>query len=195
MPFSKLPYVLDALWLIVATPNHFPVFRNEKDSEAGIVPFVAMLYLFRVSNQWCLYFMFLLYFLTLVCFYNQSDWHDIFSWTVGLQIMLIITKMIFSFLQKLLEKMHIVILPKKDSDSGFLEGIQSVSMVWTRIHGVSPFPKIWGSADEFWTSIIPEGWSFLKFQEIRGVGVGAWHFFYINCYIRIVITFPWIYIS
>ena len=28
MLFSKLPYLLDAIWPIIATPDHFPVFRN-----------------------------------------------------------------------------------------------------------------------------------------------------------------------
>ena len=43
MSFLKLPYLLDALRPINASPDHFPVFRNEKDSEKGIVPFVVML--------------------------------------------------------------------------------------------------------------------------------------------------------
>ena len=51
MSFSKLPYLLDALWPIIATPDHFPVFKNEKDSEAGIVPFVVMLYAYSLQSM------------------------------------------------------------------------------------------------------------------------------------------------
>ena len=83
---SKLPYLLGVLWPIIVPPDHIPVFPNELDSEAGIVPFVIMLYLFRVCSQWCMYFMFLLYFLIFICFCNQFDRYDIFSSTVGLQI-------------------------------------------------------------------------------------------------------------
>ena len=85
----KLPYLLGAIWPIIASPDHIPVFPNEWDSEAGIVPFVIMLYLFRVCNQWCMDFMFRLYFLIFICFYNQFDWYDkydIFSSPVALQI-------------------------------------------------------------------------------------------------------------
>ena len=42
--------------------------------------------LFRVCNQWSMYFMFLFYFLIFACFYNPFDWYDIFSPTVGLHI-------------------------------------------------------------------------------------------------------------
>ena len=41
--FLKLPYVLDTLWPIIATPDYFPVFQNKKDNEVGIVPLVVML--------------------------------------------------------------------------------------------------------------------------------------------------------
>ena len=75
MSFSNLPYLLDALWPIIATSDHFPVFRNENESEAGIVPFVVILYLFIVGNQWCIYFKFLLYFFVLLTFtINLTFW-------------------------------------------------------------------------------------------------------------------------
>ena len=45
MSFSKLPYLSDALWPVIATPDHFPVFQNKNNSETGIVLFVVMLYL------------------------------------------------------------------------------------------------------------------------------------------------------
>ena len=68
MSFLKLPHLLDTLQPIIITPNHIAVFWNEKDSEAGNGSFVVMLYLHRVCNQWCMYFMFLLYFLFLCAF-------------------------------------------------------------------------------------------------------------------------------
>ena len=85
MSFSKLPYLSDVLWPITTTPDNFPGFCNEKDSEAGTVPFVVMLYFFRVCDQGCMYFIFLLYLLIFACFYNQFNQYDIFSSTVGLQ--------------------------------------------------------------------------------------------------------------
>ena len=72
--FSKLPFLLDVLWPIVVTPDPFPLFQNEKDSEAGILSFVIMLYLFRVCNQWCMPFMFLLYYFLYSCLLLQSIW-------------------------------------------------------------------------------------------------------------------------
>ena len=73
MSFSKVPCLLDALWPIIATPDHFPVFQNEKVSEAGIMPFVVI-YLFRVCNQWCMYFLFLWCFIFSLAFtFNLTD--------------------------------------------------------------------------------------------------------------------------
>ena len=54
------------------------------------------------SMQWCMYFIFLLYFLIFGCFYNQFNFSDIFSSTVALQIIFNCYKMTFSCLQKLL---------------------------------------------------------------------------------------------
>ena len=67
MSFSKLLYLLETASLIIAALDHIPVFQNEKESEAGIVPFLLMLYLFRDCNQWCMYFMFLLYYFSYFC--------------------------------------------------------------------------------------------------------------------------------
>ena len=72
MSFPKLPYLLDALWSIIATPDHFPVFRNKKESETAIEPFVVTLYLFRVCNQWCMHFMSVVF--SYFCLLLQSVW-------------------------------------------------------------------------------------------------------------------------
>ena len=65
MSFSKLPHLLDG------TPDHFPVFRNEKDSEAEIVSFVVMLYLLSVCNWWRMYFVSVVF---VFCLLLQSIW-------------------------------------------------------------------------------------------------------------------------
>ena len=74
MSSSKLPYLLDALWPIIATPNHFPVFWNEKDYEAGIVPFVVMLYLLDfVINGACVLCFYCIFLFLLVFTINLTD--------------------------------------------------------------------------------------------------------------------------
>ena len=74
MSSSKLPYLLDALWPIIATPNHFPVFWNEKDYEAGIVPFMVMLYLLDfVINGACVLCLYCIFLFLLVFTINLTD--------------------------------------------------------------------------------------------------------------------------
>ena len=58
--------------------------------------------------------MFPLYVLIFAYFYNQFDWHDnIFSSTVGLQMIFHCYKMKFSSLQNLLEKCILLFYKKK----------------------------------------------------------------------------------
>ena len=116
------------------------VFRNEKESETAIAPFEVTLYLFRVCNQWCMYFMFLLHFLIFACFYNRFDWY-IFLSTVRLQTIFNCYNMIFSWLQRLLVKSYKLLFYQKSFKFRF-------SRRHTMIYGMSP-------SHEFWTVIIP----------------------------------------
>ena len=114
MSLPKLVYLLDGLWCIITTPDHFPVFRNEKDSEAKIVAFVVMLYIcleFAISGAcilcFCCIFLFLLAFIInltdVISFHQLEDWKSY----------LIVTKMTFSCLQKLLKKFVLLFYQKK----------------------------------------------------------------------------------
>ena len=157
--FSKLPYLLDALWPLIATPDHFPVFRNEKNSEAGIVPFVVMLYLFRVYNQWYMYFMFLLYYFAYFCLLLQSVWliwYLFISCKMTNHISLLLKW--YSAVCKLLENCILLFYQKKFKF--WFSGRH------TMIYGMSPLPKIRRGADEFWTVIIPGDWSFWNSREL-----------------------------
>ena len=99
----------------------------------------------RSSHQ--LTVIFLLYFIC-ACFHNQIDWYDIFSSTAGLQIIFNCYQDDIQLFAKVFGKLHILVFWD-------LEGIQWY-MVW--------FPSLkLGGADEFWTVITPEGWSFLIF--------------------------------
>ena len=79
---SKLPYLLDALWPIVVTPDHFLVFRNERlwSKNYTICGNVLFLYSLQI-NGGCI--LFLLYFLIFVAFTINLT-HMII--TIGLQI-------------------------------------------------------------------------------------------------------------
>ena len=74
MYFSKLLYLLAVFWPTITTPDHFPVFQNEKDSEAGTAPFVVYICLEFIINGACILRLF--YFLIFAYFYDQCDWYD-----------------------------------------------------------------------------------------------------------------------
>ena len=81
---SKLPYLLDALWPIAVTPDHFLVFQNERPWSKNYTICGNILFVYSLQiNGGCI--LFLLYFLIFVAFtINLTD--DIFSSTIGLQI-------------------------------------------------------------------------------------------------------------
>ena len=142
MSFSKLSYLFDVFWPIIATLVHFPVFQNEKDSETGIVLFVVMLYLLRVCKSLVHVLMFLLHFLIFACFYNQFDWYDnIIPINCRIANHLVVIKMTLSCLQKLLGIYILLIYQKKGYNSGFLGGIQwyLVRAAFLRLGGLMNF--------------------------------------------------------
>ena len=134
---------------------------NEKDSVAGILPFVVMLYLF---NHCCMYFTFLLYFLILASFYNQFVWYLFINCSISNHIYLLLGW--YSTVYKSYWKSAYCYFTKKGSNSGIVGGIQwymvwvpSLKLVCVCVEGGGVAYEFY----EFWTIIIPGSWSFLKF--------------------------------
>ena len=113
--------MLDDFWPIITTPDDFPVFWNEKDSEAGIVPFVVIRYLleFAVNGAYvlcfCCIFLFLLTFiinLTNMISFNQLQ---------DFKPYVIVIKMTFSCLKRILEKCILLFCQNKVQNLVFKE--------------------------------------------------------------------------
>ena len=107
---SKLPFLLDAHWSIINFPDHSPILKwigiwSRNCTISSDVIFDC--------SQWWMHFLFLLYFLVFVCFYNQFDWYDIFSSTVRLQIIFNCYEDDIQLFAKITGKLHIVIWPNQ----------------------------------------------------------------------------------
>ena len=105
MSFSKLPYLVVALWPIIVVPDHLPVL--------GIVPFVVMSYLFRVFNQWCMAFVLCFCGIFLFWFAFKINLAGIFFISSRAENHLIVVINFYCCLQKLLEKGVLLCYQKK----------------------------------------------------------------------------------